>query len=336
MNAMKEKPSSNLAAVLSRNSTMMIGFVLIGLVIAATIISPYFLSLYNLQSLMRDISLIGLVAIGQALLLLIGELDLSVGAMATLAGIFGGLLMTAVGMNPVLAFILGLLSGAGFGAVNGLLVTRLKINSMVTTIGMQGVYSGITLVITKGQAITQIPDSILFLGKGDAGGIPMPFIVMLIVMVITLVFVTKTITGRYIYAIGNSKPAAQILGIKVDKIRVLMFAIMGFLSALAGMLCLARLGSAQASVGTNWPMNSIAACVIGGVLLTGGVGSPAGSVIGTAIICIISNVIVLAGVNIYAQSAVSGVVVVIAIALPSILSIMRERKKAKGIGLEKL
>ncbi len=335
MNAMKEKPSGNLAAALSRNSTVMIGFVLIGLVIIATIISPYFISLYNLQSLMRDISLIGLVAVGQALLLLIGELDLSVGAMATLAGIFGGLLMTSVGMNPVLAFVLGLLSGAGFGALNGLLVTRLKINSMVTTIGMQGVYSGITLVITKGQAITQIPDSVLFLGKGDAGGIPISFIIMLVVMAVLLLYVSKTITGRYIYAIGNSKPAAKILGIKVDKIRVLMFTIMGFLSALAGMLCLARLGSAQAAVGTNWAMNSIAACVIGGVLLTGGVGSPAGAVIGTAIISIISNVIVLVGVNIYAQSAVSGIVVVLAIALPSILGIMRERKKAKGLGLEK-
>jgi len=280
---------------------------------------------------MRDISLVGMVAIGQCLLLLIGELDLSVGTMASLAGIFGGLLMTKVGMNPYLSFLLGLASGTLFGIINGLLVTRLRLNSMVTTIGMQGVYSGIALVITKGKAITQIPESIFFLGKGDIGGIPIPFIIVLIIVVVTVLFVTKTKTGRYIYAIGNSKSAAHILGIKVDRIRVLTFAITGFLSALAGMLCLARLGSAQAAIGTNWPMNSIAACVIGGILLTGGVGNPIGSIIGTAIISLISNVIVLIGVDIYWQSAVSGIVVLIAIALPSILNIVRERKRARLI-----
>lgn len=327
MNVAHKKSFSDIAAKLTRNSTILIGLVLFLLVIIATILSPFFLTQYNLQALMRDIALIGLVAIGQSLLLLIGELDLSVGMMATLAGIFGGLLMTKVGMNPYISILLGLASGVGFGMINGLLVTRLKLNSMVTTIGMQGVYGGITLVITKGKAITQIPDSIFFLGKGTAGPIPFPFIIALVIVAAALVFVTKTKTGRYIYAIGNNKPAAYILGIKVNNIRVLVFAIMGFISALAGMLSLARLGSAQATIGTAWPMNSIAASVIGGVLLTGGVGNPVGALIGAAIIGVISNLIVLIGVDIYWQSAVSGIVVLVAIALPSILNIVRGRKK---------
>ncbi len=331
MNTVQKKLFKNIASTLLRNSTVLIGFVLVVMIIITTIIAPSFTDPFNLQSLMRDISLIGLVAIGQCLLLLTGELDLSVGTMASLAGIFGGLLMTKAGFDPYLSFILGLLSGAVFGMINGLLVTKLRLNSMVTTIGMQGVYYGVSMVITKGKAITQIPDSIFFLGAGDILGIPVPFIITLIVVAIAVVFVTKTKTGRYIYAIGNSRPAAYILGIKVDRIRVLTFAIMGFLSAFAGMLCLARLGSAQASIGTNWPMNSIAACVIGGVLLTGGVGNPVGSLIGVAIISVISNVIVMIGVDPYWQSAVSGIVVLVAIALPSVLSILRERKRVKAI-----
>ena len=324
---MKAKSINDIVTRITRNSTALIGCVLLLLLVAATILSPYFLTIFNLQSLMRDIALIGLVAIGQSLLLLIGELDLSVSTVASLSGILGGLLMTKAGFNPYLSFLIGLMAGAFFGFVNGMLVTRLKLSSMVTTIGMQGVYGGITLVITKGQAVTQIPDAIFFIGKGNLGPVPIPFIVTLIVVIAALVFATKTKTGRYLYAIGNSKPAARILGIKVDNIRVLSFAIMGFLAALAGMLSVARLGSAQAAVGTTWPMNSIAASVIGGVLLTGGVGNPLGAFIGAAIISVISNVIVLVGVNIYWQSAVSGIVVVFAIALPSILNTVRERKR---------
>jgi ribose transport system permease protein len=243
--------------------------------------------------------------------------------------------MTKAGINPYAAFIIGVSAGLLFGLINGFIVTRLKLNSMVTTIGMQGVYGGITLVITKGQAVTQIPDSIFFIGKGNIGMFPIPFIIVLVMMIISFIFASKSKTGRYLYAIGNSKTAARILGIKVDNIRMLTFGIMGFLSALAGMLSVARLGSAQAAVGTTWAMNSIAACVIGGVLLTGGVGNPMGALIGAAIISIISNIIVLVGVNIYWQSAVSGIVVVFAIALPSILNIIRENRKGKKIAQSK-
>jgi len=325
----KKKTMKDIMGIISKNSTVIIGCVLVLMMIVATAFSPYFLTLFNIQSLLRDIAFIGMVAVAQSLLLLIGELDLSVGKIATLSGVFGGLLMTAVGWNPFVSLVIGLISGIIFGLINGLLVTRLRLNSMVTTIGMQAVYSGITLVITKGKAITNIPDSIYFLGKGNIANIPVPFIIAVIVAICIVFFVRKTKTGRYIYAIGNSREAAKIMGIKVDSIRVLLFGIVGFISALAGILYVARLGSAQASVGNNWPMNSIAACVIGGVLLTGGVGSPVGALIGASIICLISNVIVLFGVNVYWQEAVSGFVVVIAIALPSILSILREKKKIR-------
>lgn len=324
----------SLSSRIADNSTSLSGIVLLLLLIVSSITSPYFLTAFNLQSLMRDISFMAIVAIGQSLLLLIGDLDLSVGKIASLCGILGGLLMTKAGMNPWLAFIIGILLGAVCGLINGALITYLKINAMVATIGMEGVYSGITLVITKGQAIANLPESITFLGKKSVGIIPLVFLIALILLVVIVFFVTRTHTGRYIYAMGNSADAARIMGIKTNKIRLIAFSLCGLLSSTAGMLYLSRLGSAQATIGTNWPMNSIASCVIGGIALTGGVGNPIGAFLGAGIICIISNIIVLLGVNIYWQDAVSGIVVVVAIALPSIISIIREKTRIKKISID--
>ena len=305
------------------------GVILILMIIIASVMSPYFLDIYNLQALVRDLAFIGMIGIGQSLLLLIGELDLSVGKIASLCGILAGMMMVNYGFNPYLSLVIALILGLVFGAINGLIITKLRLNSMVATIGMQGVYGGINLVLTKGKAITGIPESIYIFGKGNVGPIPIPFIFTIIVLICVLFLVKKTKTGRYIYAIGNSREAAKILGIKVDRIRIMIYSIVGFISALAGILYVARLGSSQSAIGENWPMNSIASSVIGGVSLTGGIGNPAGALIGAAVISIIQNMIVLFGVNVYWQSAVSGIVVVIDISFSSITDMIRERKKRK-------
>jgi len=334
MTDLRESSNAGGFSALFRNSTVLIGMVLVLLVVIAMVSTPYFLDPFNLESVMRDFSFIALVALGQAMLLLIGELDLSIGALATLSGILAGLMMTQTGIPPLLCFFIGIAIGVGLGCTNGIIVTKLRINAMVATIGMQGVYSGITLVITKGRAITGIPEQVYVIGKGTVSGIPVPFIIAMCMMALVVLFVTKTKGGRYIYVIGNSKPAAQILGIKVDRIRLRQFAFTGFFAALAGAISLARLGTAQAALGVAWPLNSIAACVIGGILLTGGVGNPIGAVIGAAILSVISNLIVLLGVDIYFQSAVNGIVVVIAIALPSLINMYRERRRIREIARE--
>lgn len=319
--------SNHIINSLKKSNMTAIALVLVLMVVIASTTSSYFLTAYNLQALIRDLAFIGMIAIAQSLLLLVGELDLSVGKIATLSGILGGLMMVKAGVNSYLAFLISVLIGAVLGAINGLIITQLRLNSMVVTIGMTGVYGGINLVITKGKAVTGIPEDIYILGKGTLMGIPIPFVFTLIVLVIILFLVKKTKTGRYLYAIGNSRDAAKILGIPVNKIRVIIYSIVGMISALAGMLYVARLGSAQSAIGENWPMNSIAASVIGGVALTGGIGNPAGALIGAAIIAVIQNMIVLLGVNVYWQSAVSGFIVVIAISFSSITYIIKERKK---------
>jgi hypothetical protein len=320
------KNKNSILNIFKRSNMTAIGMVLIIMFVIACIGSPYFLDVYNIQSLLRDLAIIGMIGIAQSLLLLVGELDLSVGKIATLCGILSGMLMIYAKINPWLALICGLIFGIFFGLLNGLIITKLKLNSMVATIGMQGVYGGINLVLTKGKAITGIPEQIQFLGKGSLGIVPMPFIFCIIVLVLVLFLVKKTKTGRYIYAIGNSREAATILGIKVDQIRVFIYVVVGLISSLAGLLYVCRLGSAQSTLGESWPMNSIAASVIGGVSLNGGIGNPAGALIGAAIISIISNMIVLFGVNAYWQQAVSGIVVVLAISFSSIMEIIRERR----------
>ena len=308
----------------SRTSGVFIALVII--IIIASFASPYFLTPYNFQSVIRSLAFISIVAIGQSLLLILGELDLSVGAIAGLSGVLGGMLMVNLGLNPYLSFILILFVGAFFGFINGMLVNGLNLNSLVVTIGMQGVYAGINLVISKGKAITNIPEAIYFLGKGQLLGIPMPFIIMLLILMI-ITFVTQfTPFGRYMYAIGNSREAAEILGIKVKLVSVVTFMIVGSLSALAGMIMVARLGSSQPSIGEAWVLNSIASSVIGGVALTGGIGHPAGALLGAAVIGIINNIIVLFGVSPYWQTAVSGVIVVGAISLDSISRLISQRK----------
>lgn len=329
MNGETIKKDNALISVLKKSNMTAIGAVLILMIILASVFSPYFLDIYNLQSLIRDLAFIGMIGIGQSLLLLTGELDLSVGKIASLCGIISGMMMMHWGWNPYAALVGALILGLILGCINGLIITKLRLNAMVATIGMQGVYGGINLVMTKGKAITGIPESVHIFGKGNVGPIPFPFIFTLIVLVLVLFLVKKTKTGRYIYAIGNNKEAAKVLGIQVDKIRVMIYSIVGLISALAGILYVARLGSAQSSIGENWPMNSIASSVIGGVALTGGIGNPAGALIGAAIISIIQNMIVLFGVNVYWQSAVSGFVVVIAISFSSLSVIIRERKQKK-------
>ncbi len=293
-------------------------FVLVGLFGLSSLMSEYFLSSYNMTIIARTLAFIGLITLGQAMLMLLGELDLSLGAMGGLCGVVAGMLMVDLGLDPLAALPLAVLLGTFLGLVNGLLVTGLGLHSLVLTIATAGIYKGINLVLTKGVAITNIPESIQFLGRGTVYGIPVPFLIMLAVLLLIAVLVHRTSFGRYVYAIGDNTPAARMLGIRVDRVRILVFVVAGTLAALAGVLMVARLGTAQPSIGDTWVLPSIAAAVIGGVATTGGIGSPVGAILGAAIIGVIENVIVLYGISPYWQSVVSGTIVVLAISFDSI------------------
>lgn len=285
---------------------------------ASCLLSPHFLTTFNMVIIARALAFIGLVTIGQSVLMILGELDLSVGAIGGLAGVVGGILMVQMGLNPWLSLVICLAMGTACGLLNGALITQLRLHSLVLTIGMAGVYGGANLVVTKGVAITGVPHNISFLGRGLVFGVPVPFLVLVTCLAVVAFVMTRTPVGRYVYAIGSNPQAARMLGIRVNAIRMGAFGLAGFLSALAGILMVARLGTAQPSIGDTWVLSPIAAAVIGGVATTGGLGSPFGAVLGAVIIGIIEDIIVLFGISPYWQSVVSGGIVVLAISFDAL------------------
>lgn len=308
----------NVFAGLVANPLAGVFVALVGIFVISSLMSPYFLSPYNLSVVARALAFVGLVTIGQASLMILGEIDLSLGVIGGLCGVAAGILMVNFGLSPLVAMPLALLLGAACGLFNGILVSMLRLHSLVLTIGTAGIFGGANLVLTRGVAITGVPAEIQFLGRGDVLGVPVPFVIMLVVLAFTSFLTAKTPFGRYMYAIGNNAAAARMLGIKVDRIRTLVFVFAGTLAALAGLLMVARLGTAQPSIGQTWVLAPIAAAVIGGVATTGGVGTPVGAIFGAAIIAIIENIIVLFGVSPYWQGIVSGVIVVLAISFDAV------------------
>ncbi|MDR1902028.1 MAG: ABC transporter permease [Treponema sp.] len=285
--------------------------------VVSSFVSNKFLTPYNLQIMVRSLAFTGMVSLGQGLLLLLGDIDLSVGAIAGLCGVICGKFAVEMHLNPYLAIVLALMFGLLFGAFNGLLVTSFKLNAIVLTIGMQTAYRGINQVITKGRTITGFPKSITVLGEGNVIGIPTPAIVLVAVFLLMYFLTRRTTYGRNVYAVGNSIDTAKMVGIKTQRVRIISYAICGFLAGLAGILMSMRLASAQASIGEIWVLPSIAAPVIGGVATTGGIGSITGALIGGAIMGVVSNIIVLGNVNIYWQQVLNGTIVVVAIIFDS-------------------
>jgi len=290
---------------------------LVVIFIASCFISENFLTVYNLQIMVRSLAFVGIIAIGQGLLLLLGDIDLSVGAIAGLCGVITGKFAVTFGMNPILSILLGLAAGVLLGMFNGLLITSFNLNAIVLTIGMQTAYKGLNQVITKGRTITGFPKSITIIGEGSIFQVPTPAIVLLIVFIFMYLLTRKTFYGRNVYAIGNSIETAKMVGIKTKKIRIISYGLCGFLAGLTGILMSLRLASAQSSIGEIWVLPSIAAPVIGGIATTGGIGSITGALIGGSIMGIVSNIIVLGGVNLYWQQVLNGLIVVLAIIFDS-------------------
>ncbi len=284
----------------------------------SALMSPYFLTPYNLSVVARGLAFVGLITIAQSMLMVLGELDLSLGVIGGLCGVVSGILMVRMGFEPYSAMLLAILLGLCLGLFNGFLVTFLRLHSLVLTIGTAGIFGGANLVLTRGVAITGIPRDVHYLGRGDLFGVPVPFIIMFVALLVATFVMLKTPFGRYMYAIGNNRDGARMLGIRVDRVRLLVFGAAGAVAGLAGVLMVARLGTAQPSIGDSWVLAPIAASVIGGVATTGGIGSPIGAILGAGIIAIIENIIVLFGVSPYWQGIVSGAIVVLAISFDAI------------------
>ena len=253
--------------------------------------------------------------------ILTGGIDLSVGSILALSSaLMAGMMVS--GIDPILAILIGSILGALMGMVNGLLITQGKMAPFIATLATMTLFRGLTLVYTDGNPITGLGDSYAFqlFGRGYFLGIPVPAITMLLSFGVLWVILHKTPFGRKTYAIGGNEKAALISGIKVSRIKVMIYSLAGLLSALAGAILTSRLNSAQPTAGTSYELDAIAAVVLGGTSLSGGRGLIVGTLIGALIIGTLNNGLNLLGVSSFFQMVVKGVVIIIAVLI--------DRKKA--------
>jgi ribose transport system permease protein len=298
--------------------------IVIALGILLSIFTENFSGQSNLFNVARQVSLIIVVALGATLVLISGGIDLSVGSVLGLAGIVTSLASVS-GIPVVIAILLGLATGVACGLINGLLIAKAKINPFIVTLGMMSVARGIALVVTKGYSITIESEFLLYLGQGYVGPVPVPVIIMILCVLAVDLYYRKHTFGSRVRAIGGNEEAARISGIKIDKNRIVIYALAAFLAAFAGIIMVGRLNVGQPSAGQGWELRAIAAAIVGGTSLSGGVGSIWGTVLGAILIGIIGNGMVLLGIPMEWEQVVTGTIIVAAVALDSLT-----RRRTRG------
>lgn len=290
---------------------------LVGLMIVITIINPSFLTTNNLLNLLLQVTANGFIAFGMTFVILTGGIDLSVGSSLALssalaAGLIGG------GLPVPVAIVLAICLGGLFGMLNGLLIAYGKLAPFIVTLATMTIFRGATLVYTNGNPVTKgLSDSFLFqfLGQGYIVGIPFPVILMFLVFVILAILLHKTAFGKAVYALGGNEKAAYISGIKLNKVKIIIYTISGMMASLSGLIITSRLSSAQPTAGASYEMDAIAAVVLGGTSLSGGKGRIWGTLIGALIIGVLNNGLNIIGVSAFWQQAVKGIVILIAVLL---------------------
>lgn len=287
--------------------------------------SPYFLATQNILNVLRQSSINGILAIGLTFVILTGGIDLSVGSIVALAGIVGASFATvspvaAVAGAPypaVVAILVGLLVGLLAGTVSGVVVSRFRVPSFVVTLGMLSTARGLTMLYTDGKPVPSLTPEFRWMGTGQVLGIPAPIVILLAIFTIAWFVLTKTRFGRHVYAVGGNPRAANTSGIRVSRIRLLVYMISGTTAALAGLLLSARTGSGLTQAGIAYELDAIAAVVIGGTSLSGGVGSVTGTLFGTLIIAVTNNGLDLLGVDSNYQQIIKGLMIVAAVMIDS-------------------
>lgn len=301
-----------------RNQTTLIGF--LGLFILATIIGwPHFLQPRNLITLLRQVSYTGIIALGMTLIIISGGFDLSVGSMTAFAGGIAIFAMNLFGEASILGVIAAVLTavlfGTMLGALNGMLVTNLKIAPFIATLGTMSIYRSLVIYFANAGNIESINKIYGRIGSGVVLGIPVPVWLFFMIAAFLHVFLNHTRTGRYLCAVGANEQVARYSAINVNFIKFIPYMITGFTVGVTAMLWSSRLNCLNPSDCAGYELDAIAAVVIGGTPMTGGKGSIIGTVIGAIMLGIINNMLVLAGVSSYLQQAAKGVVIIVAVLL---------------------
>lgn len=288
-------------------------FLLILVAVIFGLLSDRFLTVSNFTNIALQTSVVAIATIGMTLTMLMAGIDLSVGSIAAFSGALSAGFMTRNGLPIPTAILMGIAIGTFLGSINGVLSVYGKLPPFVATLAMLGVARGLTLVYTEGKPISGLDPAFTFLGSGSWGPVPMPVVIWLVVLAILFFILRYTKFGLYIYAIGGNEETARLAGIPTNRIKIIVYGLSGGLASLTGILLTARLWSAQPQMAAGLELDAIAAAVLGGVSLFGGVGSVVGASIGALIVGMLGNGLNLLRVPSYYQQVIKGVVFILAV-----------------------
>ncbi len=281
------------------------------MIVTSSLLSPAFLTGRNVLNVLRQMSIITIIAFGSTMVIISGMIDLSPGSVVALSGVIGTSVYVATG-SMILGLLSGMATGALTGFVCGFLVTKFDLPSFIVTLAMMTGARGIVLLYTGGRPIINIGDFTI-LGQGDLLFVPVPVLIMFVVFALVLLMVKRTSFGRYIYAIGGNEAAAIASGVNVKGIKRTTFLLAGMLTGLAGVILMSRINSGQPAAGASFELDAITTVVIGGTSLSGGIGTVSGTLAGGVIVGILSNILNLTNVSPYWQQIVKGLVILIAV-----------------------
>lgn len=297
--------------------------ILLVVIVAASFLSPNFLSSDNIFNVLRQVAVITILAFGAMTLIIGGMIDLSAGAVMAFAGVVSVLVYKSTG-NLLLAILAGILIGMLCNLVNAFLVATLKTPAFIVTLGMMLMARGAVLELTQGQNVLQLGDFIL-IGQGNLGWLPIPVLVLIGVTIVIWYLMNQTRYGRSVYAVGGNEEAARAAGISVERVKYQAFLVNGALVGIAGVIFMSRVNAGLPNAGVGYELQAITAPIIGGTSFSGGVGTVMGTLAGALIVGILGNIMNLIGIGSYIQQIVMGAIIVVAVAY----DVFSKRGKAK-------
>ena len=317
---------------LTSSREMSLVLILVVLIMFIQLRNRSFLSITNINDLITNAVMMGILAVGMMCVLLIGGIDISIGSTIAFSGMTVALMLRAnPGIPTILAFIIGIIVGALCGLLVGLIIAKGKVIPIIATMGLMNIYRGATYLIANNQWVAsyQLPLNLKGFATGKLFGINNMILVAICIYIIFTYFIKFTRTGRKIYAVGSNPEAAEISGININRIKILAYSIMGALSGLVGVLWISKYASAQGDAASGLEIDIIAACVIGGVSLNGGKGTVTGVILGTITLGILNNALPLINISPFWQDAIKGLVIIVAIIINTITQRSIDRKNLK-------
>jgi inositol transport system permease protein len=299
-----------------RQYGLLIVFGIICLIIS--LITPQFLTVSNLTIIVTQVSINALLAFGVTFVIITGGIDLSLGSIVAVTGVTAAMLAHPDSYPVLIPIVMGLLAGLLMGAFNGFIITKSKIAPFIVTLGTMTIGRGLALILSDGRPVSNLSESFNYLGSGTVFGIPFLILIFILVFALCSIILSKTVLGRYIYAIGGNEQAARASGINIDRVKLSVYSISGLLAGLAGILLASRITTGQPNAGAGFELDAIAAVVIGGTSTAGGRGTMAGTLIGVLLIGVINNGLDLLNVTSYYQQVVMGIIIIGAVVLDSL------------------